>query len=163
MDPYLLIIYGIIYSLHFHWYFRFRVFTIFYFLRFGSKFLIWFLSFDLFSKSLFGKSITGKTPSHFVKCWCLFVSLTMEYFSLLFLFNMFLVVASSYICQFLQRCQVNYLILKTRSVVGVKIIYISDEVTNRVNKFWPLDSWLLGRCLYWETDMRSPISTTMSS
>ena len=64
--------------------------------------------------------------------------------------------------RFRQRCQVNHGILSTYSVVGVKIIYIRNEVTNRVTECWPLVVWLLGRIIYWETAMRYPILTTMS-
>ena len=94
--------------------------------------------------------------------WTL-VAITMASFSPLLIFNMILVVTSSCIHQFWQQCRVNHWIWNTRFGVVVQINYISDVVTNRDTNCWPLDSLLLGRYFYWETDVRSPILTTMSS
>ena len=46
----------------------------------------------------------------------------------------------------------------TRSGVVVQSIYINGEGTDRLTKFWQLDSWLLGRQFYWYTATPSPIT-----
>ena len=83
-----------------------------------------------------------------------FVATTMAYYSLLFIFNMIIVVTYSCIYWFLQQCQVNDWILNTHFFVDVQSIYTRNEFTNRVNNFWSLYSCLLWRRLYWETSMR---------
>ena len=51
--------------------------------------------------------------------------------------------------KFQQRCQVHCWIFNALSGVGVQSIYIVNEVTNTVTKWWHIFSWLLWRCLYW--------------
>ena len=56
--------------------------------------------------------------------------------------------------RFQRQCQVNHWILNTCYIVGVQSIYISNEVTDRVTKYWPLFSSLVGRCIYWVISYR---------
>ena len=102
-------------------------------------------------------------PQPILAMWVPFLFyLTMAFYLPLLLFNMFLVVASYYIHQSWQWCQVNNWILNNWFGIDIQSVCISNEFTDRVTKWWPLDSWLLKIHLYWEIDMCPPILTTMS-